>query len=205
LKILNQLVQNDLDNNTPIKLHLGAGNNQREGYYNVDLVELTNIDIVADLNLALNLLPDNSVSAIYSRHTLEHIDNLMGLMTELHRVCQPGALIEIIVPHFSNPYFYSDPTHVRPFGLYTMHYFLDTLEQPGRKVPSFYTSTRFRLTNIRIDFYRTSLLDRLTVPIIRYLVNKNFNTQEIYERRFVWLWPAWQIQYTLTKHNQSDK
>jgi hypothetical protein len=35
---------------------------------------------------------------------------------------EQGELIEIIVPHFSNPHYYSDPTHVRFFGLYTMSY-----------------------------------------------------------------------------------
>ncbi len=197
MRILNPQLQRDLEQGSPIKLHLGAGKTHREGHYSVDLVELSGVDVVADLNAPLDLLPDHSVSAIYTRHTLEHIANFMGLMSELNRICRPDAEIEIIVPHFSNPYFYSDPTHVRPFGLYTMHYFMDEAKQPGRKVPAFYTSTRFILKSTRIDFYRTSLLDRMVVPILRTLVNMNFATQEIYERRFCWVWPAWQIQYKL--------
>ena len=197
MKILNSKLQRDIDAGTPIKLHLGAGETHLEGHYSVDLVELPGVDVVADLNAPLDLIPDHSVSAIYTRHTLEHIQNFMGLMSELHRICRHDAEITVIVPHFSNPYFYSDPTHVRPFGLYTMHYFMDKADQPGRSVPEFYTGTRFLLKDTRIDFYRTSLLDRLAVPILRALINFSFSTQAMYERRWVWLWPAWQIHYRL--------
>lgn len=78
-----------------------------------------------------------------------------------------------------------------------MHYFMDEVEQPGRKVPAFYTPTRFSLVSTRIDFYRTSLFDRLLVPFLRVAVNFNFATQAIYERRWAWLWTAWQIHYVL--------
>lgn len=197
MKFNNPQIQADLAAGKALKLHLGSGKVCLAGYYSIDVIDLTGVDIVADLNAELDLLPDNSVSEIYTRHTLEHISNLMGLMEELHRICRPGAELTVIVPHFSNPYFYSDPTHVRSFGLYTMHYFMDEPDQLGRKVPCFYTQTRFSLASVRIDFYRTSIVDRLLIPIIRFLVNMNFGTQEIYERRWVWLWPAWQIQYVL--------
>ena len=72
------------------------------------------------------------MTEIYSRHPLEHVRNFLPLMAELHRVTRPGGRIEIIVPHFSNPYGYSDPTHVRHFGLYTFFYFADEEDQPRR-------------------------------------------------------------------------
>lgn len=184
----------------PLRLHLGSGRSPSSDpdTLNVDLVELPGVDILADLNEPLDLLRSDSVSEVKTRHTFEHIREFLPLMGELHRVCRSKAQIEIVVPHFSNPYFYSDPTHVRSFGLYTMHYFCDESEQIGtRKVASFYTGSRFRLISTRIDFYRTNPLDRVFVPIIKGLVNLSFKTQEIYERRFCWLWPAWQLKYTL--------
>ena len=197
MKIINPKVQLVIESGQPLKLHLGAGQKHREGYFSVDLVELPHVDVVADLNQPLRGLPDNSVSAIFTRHTLEHVEGFMTLMSEFHRVCRADAEIHIVVPHFSNPYFYSDPTHVRHFGLYTMHYFMDEADQKGRKVPAFYTRTRFQLRSTRIDFYRTSLFDRLIVPLLRAVVNLSFATQAIYERRWTWLLPAWQIHYVL--------
>ncbi len=197
MRIVNPQVLADLAAGRPLRLDLGAGLSKKADHYGVDHLELPGVDIVADLNEPLSGLPDDSVQSIHSRHTLEHVENFLPLMAELHRTCRPGAEIEIIVPHFSNPYFYSDPTHVRSFGLYTMSYLMDEARQPGRKVPAFYTKTRFSLIGVRFDFYRTSLLDRIVVPFLRGLVNLSFTTQEMYERRWVWLWPAWQIRYRL--------
>ncbi len=202
MRIINDSVVTNLRNNIPIKLHLGAGETQHEGFYNLDIEELPGIDIVADLNENLSLIPDKSVSDIYSRHVFEHISNLIGLMSEIHRISAPDAKITIIVPHFSNPNYYSDPTHVRFFGLYSMHYFQNREDQIGRSLPSFYCTTRFKILDLKFNFYRTSLFDRLTVPIFKALVNLNFTTQAFYERRLSWIFPAWEIRYTITPIQQ---
>ena len=60
--------------------------------------------MVADLNLPLDEVPDNSVSRIYSNQTFEHVENLFGLLSEIHRITVKGGISEIIVPHFANPY-----------------------------------------------------------------------------------------------------
>ncbi len=156
------------------------------------------IDIVADLNEPLSLLPDNCVEHVFSSHTLEHVDNLLLLLSEIYRITRPGGLIEIIVPHFSNPYHYSDPTHVRFFGLYTMSYFVDTDKQPhSRKVPAFYSRTRFEIESVMIAFDRFNILDRLIVPFVRYFVNLSPRTQECYEFRLSRLFPAAEIRYRM--------
>ena len=198
MKIINEKLIEELGSGKGIKLHLGSGPVVKKGFYNLDLFALDSIDIVADMNQPLDLIPDNSVSCVYTQHALEHIKNLQGLMQELSRICCSDAIITIVVPHFSNPYYYSDPTHIRPFGLYSMSYFVNEEDQLfKRKVPAYYTNTRFKLLDTRLFFYRTSLIDRILVPIIRFIVNLNNSTKEIYERRWPWLYPAWQIKYTL--------
>src|SRR5205823_4515531 len=110
MKILNPAILDDLADGRPLKLNLGSGRRSLAGFYNVDLVALPEVDALADLNEPLTELPNDSVDAIYCRHTLEHVDNLLGALAEFHRVTRPGGTIEIVVPHFSNPNFYSDPT-----------------------------------------------------------------------------------------------
>src|SRR5580700_4689725 len=131
-----------------LRLNIGCGLRPRDGYFGVDQAPLPTVDILADLNQPLAELPDQCVVEIYSRHTLEHIHDLLPLMAELHRICRPDARLDIVVPHFSNPYFYSDPTHVRQFGLYTFYYFADEEDQPRRKVPGFYAPERFRVQSV---------------------------------------------------------
>lgn len=199
MEFLNPKIEQDLAAGVLLKLELGSAGNRREGFYGLDHLPLPGVDVVADLNQSLSLLPDNSVSQIFSRHVLEHITEFLPLMKELHRVAAPGCVIEIVVPHFSNPYYYSDPTHVRFFGLYTMNYFVAPERQPAlRKVPAFYSDTRFEVEQIKFSFYRMNLLDRLVVPFLRKLVNSSFAMQNMYERRLCHFFHASEISYRLT-------
>jgi hypothetical protein len=154
MRIINPKVRQAIESGEGLRLNLGSGRRRREGFFGIDHVGLPTTDILANLNEPLTELPDRSVAEIYTRHTLEHVRELLPLMAELHRVCRPDARIEIIVPHFSNPYFYSDPTHVRHFGLYTFFYFADEEDQPRRKVPCFYTAQRFRVESVQIELMR---------------------------------------------------
>jgi len=197
MEIINQAVLDSISHNIPIFLNLGGGLQCVPNHYNVDFVKLAGVDIVADLNNPLDKLPENTVSGIYSSNTFEHISNLLGLLSEIHRVCRNGARCEIIVPHFANPYFYSDPTHIRQFGLFTMHYFVSNEQQWRRKVPSYYSDTKFKLLDVELTFYKDSLFDHLASPIAHFLVNKSRFTQHLFERRFCWLFPPAHVKYIL--------
>lgn len=198
MKIINAQTRADIEQGKAIRLNLGSGPSRRPGLYSLDYLELEEVDIVADLNEPLDLLPDDCAEYVFSRHALEHIYNFLPLMRELHRITKPGGCIEIIVPHFSNPYFFSDPTHTRFFGLYTMYYFVDPSKQPGlRKVPAFYSDTRFSIESIEIEFYENGLFDRMIAPFLSRFVNHSISFQDFYERRLCHFFHAWQIKYVI--------
>ncbi len=181
-------------------LELGCGpviSIAKENTYTLDIGSFPGVDIVADLNQPLDQIPDGIVSHIYSRHALEHVDNLIGLMEELHRVLKVNGTLQIIVPHFSNTYGYWDPTHVRQFGVGSMYYFCKTENQPDRKVPCFYSRASFRVKEIKLRFYREDWLDKLLAPLLEKLVNKNYFTQVFYERHISSLFPAWEIEFLM--------
>lgn len=198
MRLLNPQIARDLEQGKPLRIDMGSGAKPRPGFYGLDQLEVDGVDIVADLNQPLDLLPDNCAEHVFSSHALEHVERLLPLLAEVHRITRPDGLIEIIVPHFSNPYYYSDPTHVRFFGLYTMNYFIDIEKQPGaHKVPTFNTRTRFAMESVKISFYRFNLLDRLFVPFLRYFVNRSARSQNFYELRLSWLFPAAEIRYRM--------
>ncbi len=197
MKILNSDLRQDIEAGRLVRLNLGSGATSREGFYNVDLVPLDNVDVVADFNRPLDALPDDSVAEVVSRHTLEHVENIVGILSELHRVVRSDGRIEIAVPHFSNPYGYSDPTHVHFFGLFSMYYFSEMEDQPPRKVPSHYAASPFVVEKVRICFHTRGLLDGTIGRLIRGLVNLNYSMQHWYERRWAWLWPASEIRYVM--------
>jgi SAM-dependent methyltransferase len=198
MRLVNPEIAKDLEQGKPLRIDLGSGPRPRPGFYALDQVEFDGIDIVADLNQPLELLPDDCAEHVFSSHALEHVEKLLPLLAEIHRITRRGGVIEIVVPHFSNPYYYSDPTHVRFFGLYTMNYFVDMDKQPGaHKVPALPTSTRFEIDSVRISFYRFNLLDRLVVPFLRYFVNRSPATQHFYELRLSRLFPAAELRFRM--------
>jgi SAM-dependent methyltransferase len=196
-KILNPAVSDDLARGRPLALDLGAGMRRRPGHYSLDHLELPGIDIVADLNQPLSALPDNCAAAVYSSHVLEHVPNFLGLLAEIHRITRPDGRIDVVVPHFSNPYHYSDPTHVRTFGLYSFFYFADEKDQPRRKVPNFYLPIRFKVEEIAVRLLPGSIVTKPLVKAVGFLVNRGLGLLDWYERRLCRLFPAESIRYVL--------
>ena len=98
-----------------LKLNLGCGENRIPGYINVD--KFGDPDIKHNLESFPWPWETNSVSEISLIHVLEHlgkdVDIYFGIFKEMYRICNHGAKIRIIVPHFRHNFFYDDPTHVR--------------------------------------------------------------------------------------------
>ena len=89
----------------PVKIDLGCGflrYKEKEGYIGIDILDYGQ-EIVWDLRSGIPL-PDNSVSAIFTCHFLEHIPFQMvkPLMKEVWRVSIPDAEMFIRLPHREN-------------------------------------------------------------------------------------------------------
>jgi len=150
-------------------------------------------------------VPDGSVDAIYSSHFLEHIEDVAGFVREAGRVLKPGGLVHTVVPHFSNPYFYSDYTHKRPFGLYSFSY-LSADDVLWRKVPR-YIDTPFDLISVKLVFKAPSpfYIARLLSHVTQTLVNVSDLTKEWYERRLSFLLPCYEVEYVIRRHGVSAR
>lgn len=86
----------------PIKLDVGAGAYPQPGFVRLDFDPCNGAtDIVWDIAIAGIPLPDASVSELYTSHFLEHLapTDLHFVLQECWRVCVPGALVTLKVPH----------------------------------------------------------------------------------------------------------
>lgn len=83
----------------PIKLDIGCGKWKKEGFIGMDRLDFGQ-EIMWDINHGIPL-PDNSVSEVYSSHTVEHlrIDELSNFFQEVIRVAVNGANFNIRAPH----------------------------------------------------------------------------------------------------------
>ncbi|MDH5492762.1 MAG: hypothetical protein OEY14_12485 [Myxococcales bacterium] len=99
------------------RLNLGCGSRKLPGFLNVDASPECQPDAIVDLESLPWPFEDGSAQEILLSHVLEHLgptpSSFLGIMKELYRVCAPGALIRILVPHPRHDAFLIDPTHVR--------------------------------------------------------------------------------------------
>ena len=193
---LNIDLQRMLDTKVPIIIELGCGPSKQPGRIGIDALDLTGVDIVANLDNGLPFLPDGSVDEIHSRSLLEHVNNFEYLMREMVRVLRPSGKVVSFVPHFSNPYFYSDYTHSRFFVFYTFFYFCDPDDQPRRKVPNFYHDIRIRVTSIEFIFHSPFKRRNVIKRAFGQLINKRLWLQEFYEENLCFIVPCYGLQVT---------
>lgn len=85
-----------------IKIEIGGGTTPRgDGFINLDILPCA--DTRVDLEAGLLPFDDNSVDEVYSAHCLEHVNNAVGVLRDILRVCKVGASVELRFPHWLHP------------------------------------------------------------------------------------------------------
>ncbi len=84
-----------------IKLHLGCGNVNLEGFLHIDLGPYSHVDYRSSVD-DLNMFQDNTVSLIYAAHVLEHFSrrDIDQVLAEWFRVLKKGGILRLAVPDF---------------------------------------------------------------------------------------------------------
>jgi len=185
----------------PICLELGCGNNKRHpDALGVDALDYPCVDLVGDIFEVLAALPNCCVDAVYSYHFIEHIEDLELLLNELARIVKPEGRLDFVVPHFSNPYFYSDPTHKKFFGLYTFCYFTSTTPF-RRKVPTYGKQIPFKVSDVQLHFKSDSVFPVRHVfkRMLGILFNATIYTREFYEENVSSIFPCYEVRYVLCR------
>ena len=170
-----------------MKLHLGCGSDYKEGYVNCDISKEVNPDKIVDLEEKLPF-EDNSVEEVIANHILEHINNFIQLIHELHRVCKNGTKINIKTPFYTSWGRFNDPTHVRFFTPFTFNYFKkgNYSHEVGVK------RDMFEIAKIKINYGigKSSKLNWLMNPLINL-------HHAFYCRFFAFIIPSSEIEYEL--------
>jgi hypothetical protein len=171
-----------------MKLHLGCGNDLREGYVNCDISKEVNPDKIVNLEKTPLPFKDNSVSEVVANHVFEHIRNFTELVHDLHRVCKKNAVIKIKVPFYSSWGQWNDPTHVRAFSPFTFGYF--NKGNYSHEVNAKGNMFDIRKTKINFGVGSSSKLNWLFNPFLNM-------DHRVYCRFFAWIFPAAEIEFEL--------
>ena len=189
-----------------LKIDIGSGRKPKAGYLGVDFgCEAENV-IKSDALEYFKSLPDKSISHVYSRHFLEHIESkrLLQLLAEIDRCLIDGGEMLFIVPHFSNPYYYSDPTHITHWGVHSFSYFCEE-SCLNRAVPNYISIPGWKLTEISIKF--VSMFEfkffGIKLPtlslILNLLINSHHLLIEFYERYFCYFFSIYEVGFKIEK------
>ena len=158
-----------------MKVNLGCGEDYKEGYVNCDKSNKVRADKIIDIEKKLPF-KDNSVDKVVAYHVLEHVNNLVELMKEIHRICKNDSIMKIRVPFYNSPGAYTDPTHVRFFSVDSFDY-LDCTNNPWQ------VDINGKMFSSSCDIvYSTGKYIRVFNPIFNVFVNFNRFTQRIYQK-----------------------
>ena len=182
-----------------VVLDLGCGPLKRQkDWIGIDMLDSEGVDIVGDIYEIINSFPDNSVDEVHAYHFFEHIPDVPALLIELRRVLKQTGFIKVVVPHFSNAYFYSDYTHKSFFGLYSFSYWVkDSLLQ--RKVPNYNVHTGLELKSVFLYFKSPLLINRPFRKLWQLIFNASTFMKEWYEDSWSSSFPCYEVQFILTK------
>ncbi len=189
-----------------LRLNLGCGGKRVAGFLGVDVIDGAAVDVCMDVMAYLRSLPAGSVQEIYTRHFLEHVrpDDLRPMLLEFDRVLRPGGQLRVIVPHYSNPYFYSDPTHRQPFGVHTFSYFCEH-SCLHRKPPTYARIAGWSQTEVKLGFkpYKRLRLFGVKLPmlsqVLALLVNRAALAVELFERYLCGVLSIYEVRYRIEK------
>ena len=169
-------------------LNVGSGRRYDPEAVNLDLTKDTNPDVVHNLEVFPWPFPEDRFQSVQMRDVIEHLSDTLKTIEELHRICTPGGIIHIVVPHYSSNGAFTDPTHRSFFSALTFDYFTEDHPQ------NFYTKCRFKRRSLQLVF-RPTLLNK----IIWRLANRYL---QAYENAWAWRFPAWfiSVELEVVKH-----
>ena len=191
----------NIRNRHPVAIELGCGNRKRDANaIGIDIRDFPCVDIIGDVVDVLKEIPDGEVDIVSSYHFLEHVADLDLLLGEVTRVMRVGGCFKVVAPHFSNPYYYSDPSHKNHFGLYTFSYHAhDRVFR--RKVPHYNN-------NVFLSIEKVDLIFKSPPPFyfrhgVKRFIGVIFNScrymQEFYEENLSFIFPCYEIEYLLKR------
>ena len=170
----------------PAKLDFGCGQAKQPGYIGMDIFPGDGVDVVHDFDKFPYPFADDSFDEIRCDNSLEHVADFIATVAELHRILKPGGLLKVLVPHYSGPNAYGDPTHKTFFAYTTFDRFIGAGSYRTPQSGMFrYRRRMFGMPDGRGSWFKA---------LPKLLFNR---FPHFYEHRLCWILPAQAIYYEL--------
>lgn len=150
-------------------LNVGCGGVKLEGTIGIDIRPWPGVDAICDLNKYPWPFKDGTFDKVYCRDIIEHLDDVVKTMQEIHRISKNGAEVIITTPHFSHPNSFRDPTHKWHFTIDSFDYFTKELRYPV------YTEEKFKIIKKEFRFSRNFGISAILAKISRRRYEKYYS------------------------------
>ena len=164
------------DRSTPATrriLDVGCGQNKFPGAIGIDANPRSHADVIHDLGVFPYPFANDEFDEIVCRHVIEHVPDVLGFVTELHRITKPGGRLKIVTPHYSNPDWATDPTHRNHFNNYSFTCFV-----PTRTPFPFYTTAELKPVTTHVSLANLVARGGIGISSISISVGRSFPSPE---------------------------
>ena len=172
-------------------LDLGCGKKKRPGAIGVDYSDRHNADVIHDLNEIPYPFESESIDQVYLDNVLEHLNDPMRVMEEVHRITKLGGNVKVIVPYFRSAWAFIDPTHKTFYTVDSFAYY-----DPDHIICKRYDYVKTRFKVDKVVFNETLGDTRITKKLMIWFANKYPNRYESYLSH---LYPLDDISFYLTR------
>jgi SAM-dependent methyltransferase len=129
-------------------LDVGCGQRKLPGATGLDILADSRADIVHNLNIFPWPVKTSEFDLVLMSHVLEHVDDVVATLDEIHRILKPGGSLVIQVPYFRSVDAFTDPTHQHFFTARSLDYAC-----PATKLGTFkYTHALFEKAGFWYDW-----------------------------------------------------
>lgn len=185
-----------------VRLDLGSSFHKRPGYLGMDILLSEGVDVLGDARQMP--FKDSSIDEIYSSYCLEHIDDQLAVVSELWRVCKDGAVIRLILPHFSNPSYYDDLTHQRLYSRRSFEHFDQDLHSVTG-YPNYLPQVHIKTESAYLRWWppqvvaRKGTVKRFILTILNGIINTLANLHPFFCERIWcrWVGGFYEVEFTL--------
>ncbi len=129
----------------PLILDVGCGINKKPGSVGIDHNLRTKADVLVELDRFPYPFRDSVFDGAQAVHVIEHVEDILGFVGELHRVVKPSGEVYIVTPHYTDFSSFCDPTHRHHLNSFSLRYFGDDDAGYG-----YYSTARFEEKSVYV-------------------------------------------------------